>query len=275
MLEAIGDCGRTGRSYARTDGDRRMTNLRARHLASVLAALCACQDAGATDDGWTNELTVYMVGASIDGEAGAKGVTTDVDVGFDDILDNLEMGYMVAWRTQRGRWAVVADLAYLKLEQQKDGLGLAGATRSTIDADQTIVGLDAGYAVGERLFAYAGIRYWDLGVDLQVVGGGPLGEIIAAGADESWVDPVIGLRYAVPLGARWELVAKGGVGGFGVGSDFAWETTAFAGWNLTEHASLLFGFRWFDVDYEDGSGTNRLVYDVGLGGPSAGFTWRF
>lgn len=246
-----------------------------KRVAAALAALMGCSAAGAADEGWEHTVAFYMVGASMDGDTGIGDVTADVDVSFGDILDNLEFGAMAAYRGERGPWAVVADLIYMKLEQQKDNLGPLGGSRATVDSDQTIFELDGSYELSEQLSTYAGLRYWDLSVDLQVVGGGPLGETRARSADEDWVDPLVGLRYVWPLGERWSLIAKGDVGGFGIGSDFAWQASAFASWAFAEHASLLFGVRFLDVDYEDGSGNRKFTWDVLQGGPSAGLAWRF
>lgn len=246
-----------------------------RKTAALLAAAMVCGSASAADDHWQHTGTLYFVGAGMDGKAGVGGVIADVDVNFGDILDNLEFGFMAAWRAERGRWAVVADYSYLTLEMRNNSIGPAGNTRATVDADQTIFELDGAYALTEQLSTYVGLRYWDLGADVQVFGGGPLGEDLAGSGDENWIDPLVGLRYIMPLGERWEIIAKGDIGGFGVASDFTWQAMLLAGWNFTEHATLLFGYRYIDVDYDDGSGSSRILWDVGLGGPSAGLAWRF
>ena len=92
----------------------------------------------------------------------------------------------------------------------------------------------------------------------------PAGAVIRAGAT--------GFR---PLGADWEPVTKGDIGGFGVGSDFAWHVTAFAVWNFFDYATLMLGFRYLDVDYDDGNGAGRFLWDVSESGPAAGLAWRF
>lgn len=248
-----------------------------RKPASIIPALCALLTgpALAAEDAWQHSMAVYMIAASIDGESGVGHVNTDVDVSFGDILDSLEAGAMAAYRAERGPWAVVADVIWMNLEQDKDGLGPLGRTRADVELDQFIAELDLAYALNDRLDAYAGLRYWDVDADLTVEGGGPLGQTLSAGLSEDWVDPVVGLRYEWPLGAKWTLVARGDVGGFGVGSDFTWHATAYAAWNMFENASLLFGFRFLDVDYEDGSGSGRFMMDVLEGGPSAGVVWKF
>jgi hypothetical protein len=241
----------------------------------VAGLLLAGPGVAAAAEAWEHTVVLYGVGASIDGTAGVGGVEADVDVSFGDILDNLEFGAMAAWRAERGPWAVLGDLIYMRLEQRKNGIGPAGETRATVDADQVIVELSGSYAWNDRWSTYAGLRFWTVDVDLQVIGGGPLGETLARSGDEDWVDPMVGVRYVQPLGERWSLVSKADVGGFGLGSDFAWQASVFADWRFADHASLLVGVRFLGIDYDDGSGAGRFLYDVTQGGPALGVAWQF
>ncbi|MDH5255608.1 MAG: hypothetical protein OEW72_06805, partial [Gammaproteobacteria bacterium] len=216
---------------------------------SALLALLAASPAMAADaNEWQHTAVVYMIGAGIDGTAGVGPVEGDVDVSFGDILDSLEFGAMAAYRGDNGPFAIVADLIYMDLENDKSGLGPFGQTRATIELDQLITELDASIALTDRLDAYAGLRYWDVDSTVTVVGGGPLGETINGSLSEDWVDLLYGLRYAMPLGDKWTFIVRADMAPFGTGSDFSWHSSAFANWQLGEHASVLIGFRWLDVD---------------------------
>ncbi|MBL8201619.1 MAG: hypothetical protein JNK40_11645 [Chromatiales bacterium] len=242
--------------------------------AAALAVLTA-SPAFAADGDWQHTAVLYMIGAGIDGTAGVGPVEGDVDVSFGDILDSLEFGAMAAYRGDNGPFAVVADFIYMDLETDKNGLGPFGQTRTTVELEQLISELDASIAVTDRLDAYVGVRYWDVDSTVTVVGGGPLGEDISGSLSEDWVDVIYGLRYAWPISANWTLIVRGDVAPLGTGSDFSWHSSAFADWRLGEHASVLIGFRWLDVDYDDGEGANRFLMDVSEGGPTVGFAWTF
>ena len=82
-------------------------------------------------------------------------------------------------------------------------------------------------------------------------------------------------QFILTRGVGGTLVWRGDIGGFGVGSDFSWHTTAYASWQVAEHGNLLIGYRHLDVDYEDGSGASRFKMDVSEGGPTVGFAWGF
>jgi opacity protein-like surface antigen len=47
------------------------------------------------------------------------------------------------------------------------------------------------------------------------------------------------------------------------------------GFKFTDHFSLEAGYRWLDMDYSTGDGTDRFVYDVLTQGPIGGLAFRF
>ena len=122
---------------------------------ALLGLLAATAPSLAAANEWEHTAVIYMIGASIDGTAGVGPVEGDVDISFSDILDNLEFGGMAAYRADNGPFAVVADLIYMDLETDKNGLGPFGRTRATVELDQLIAELDAPIAVTDRLDAYA------------------------------------------------------------------------------------------------------------------------
>lgn len=242
---------------------------------ALLLALFALSPAPAVADEWQHTATVYMIGAGIDGKAGVGPVVGDVSVSFGDILDSLEFGAMAGYRGEKGPWAIVGDMIYMDLEQDKDGLGPAGRTRATVELEQLILELDVSRELTEGLDAYAGLRYWDVDSTVTVVGGGPLGETLNGTLGEDWVDLLVGLRYAVPIGENWLFVIRGDVAPFGTGADMSWHSTAYFAWQFGEHANLLLGYRHLDVDYDEGAGADRFLMDVGQGGPTVGLAWQF
>lgn len=243
---------------------------------AILQSAVACTLLGLSYQAPAQEVehtvTGYFVGAAISGTAGAGPLDAEVDVGFSDILENFDGGIMLAYRGERGPWSLTADFVYLGLEAEEKGLGPLGRTRVEIEADQVVLNLVVGHALNEHWSAYGGARYWDLDADVSVT---VAEENREASAADSWVDPVVGLRYAAPLGGQWSLLASADIGGFGVGSDFSWSATALAAYSFRPNAHLLIGYRHFDVDYEDGEGADRFKWDVWEGGPSLGIAWQF
>ena len=94
---------------------------------------------------------------------------------------------------------------------------------------------------------------------------------VSASADKDWVDPIIGVRAQWNINDKWFLAGKSDIGGFGVGSDFAWTVQATVGYHFTRNVSAEFGYRYMDTDYSDGA----FTYDVAQAGFYTGLNFRF
>jgi len=220
---------------------------------------------------WKHELAPYMWGSAMEGTTGIGGVTADVDVSFGDILDNLEMGFMGMYRGTRDRFSISVDTIFMGLgatERSRNDLA-----KADIDVDQFVLGAAAGYSLTEKFLVLGGLRYNDLSAEVKVTG--PLGNTADAETDESWVDPYLGAQYTIPLSDAWSLNLYGDIGGFGVGSDLAWQGLVTFRWQLTERTGALAAYRYMDVDYESGSGSDRFKYDMAFSGPALGIVFTF
>ncbi len=76
-----------------------------------------------------------------------------------------------------------------------------------------------------------------------------------------------------------DIILRGDVGGFGVGSQFSWNALAaysfvFGKRDGVTYSGLL-GYRALSADYEQGSGRTQYVYDVVMHGPVTGLTIGF
>lgn len=71
-----------------------------------------------------------------------------------------------------------------------------------------------------------------------------------ASGNDWWVDPIVGLRGQINF-TRWLfLAAQGDVGGFGAGSQIAWNTQATIGINFTRNIFGEIGYRYYYLDYD-------------------------
>jgi len=171
-------------------------------------------------------------------------------------------------RPPGSRWTLLTDLIFVALEERGTAPGPA-ASRAEAEIDQLIGELTAAYALREdgRLDVLGGVRYWSLSTDLTVQG--PMMDV-SADESEDWLDPLVGVRSRLPLGERVDLLLRGDVGGFGLGSDFAYQLGAGLAWSLGERTELVVGYRHLDVDYDDG-----FEYDVATSGPLLGLVLGF
>ena len=86
-----------------------------------------------------------------------------------------------------------------------------------------------------------------------------------------WFDPIIGLRGQINL-TRWLFLAiQGDVGGFGAGSQIAWQASGTVGINLTRNVFVETGYRYFYMDYKNGG----FLYKAAEAGIFSGIGVKF
>ena len=79
-----------------------------------------------------------------------------------------------------------------------------------------------------------------------------------------------------PFAEKWTLAVRGDMGGFGIGSasDLTWSITTGLDFKLSEKWSIDIAYRYFDMDYSKGSGSNEFGFDGSMDGVMIGLTWR-
>lgn len=239
---------------------------------TIVASLGLCVIASPANAAeWKYEIAPYLWASGMDGTSGIGPVTAETSLSFSDIMDNLEIGFMGAFRASKDRYSITVDAIYMGLGVTEKGPG--GVLKADIDMDQTGLETDFGYALNDRVTMLAGLRYVDLDVKLKVTG--PLGEVLSARQQQSWVDPVIGAQYLWPFADQWSLNLHGDIGGFGIGSDFAWQAMAVLRWQFSPRTGVALAYRYLDMDYEDGKGNDRFLYDMATSGPALGVVFTF
>lgn len=249
------------------------TGLKSLSLAAGLAASAAAEEAS----DWHFSIEPYLLASSIEGDASIGRITgVPVDVGFDDVLDSLDVGAMVHFEAIRNdRWGVVLDYGFMDLS------GSVGTARGGVIAADVRQGVLEAFVLrrisqGDAdLDIFGGVRWWDnevgANIDLALLPGSRNPKL-----EEDWVDPVIGIRRRQPVGDQWDLMLRGDIGGFGVSSDF----TAAVGVNFLrelESFTLDIGYRATWVDFEDGTPGERgfFAYDTVTHGPVIGLIFDF
>jgi hypothetical protein len=256
--------------------------------ASVsLIAITASLDAGTTasagsitattteavDSGWNFRFAPYAWVTALDGDIGIGPLTAPVDVSLSDTLDKLDMAYMFLVEAGCGRWTLTADFVYGDFSNEIAGGGKF-FNSFRYEYTQWVLTPTIGYRVIETdgysmdLFAGARTTSFETTLTGRFVGGGR----IRRGADDTWTDPIIGVRGQSELNERFFLRYNADIGGFGVSSDLVWQAFLGFGYNITENASLAVGYRGLGVDY---TSDQYRTLDVINHGPVLGLEFRF
>jgi hypothetical protein len=209
--------------------------------------------------------------AGLSGDFGVRGVVTEQDVKFTDILKRLDMIAVGSLYARYHRWEFFADGQYMKISDT--------ATLPGLLFDTARVSLKSAFAetfVGYRLIncqngilsVFAGSRYNYMSADLQIAKdsdprfprlrerlGIPLNLKVSGSTD--WVDPVIGLAGKVHVWKPVSIYAKGDIGGFGAASDFTWQVQGGLEFQLARWLWSDVGWHYMKYDYTSGGFTNK------------------
>jgi len=259
-------------------------------LASDSGEAAAAGDAHPpVSDVWEFSVAPYLWLSGLDGTVAAKGVESEFDVPFSDIIDVLDFAFFGQAEARRGKLSFTGALAYAKLSTDSaraTGSILPNAPPGDLRVDTVVdiltVEAAANYEVasapvfgdGRRiaLDVRAGFRAWWLenDVEAELDPGSPLAPFKRKFHENGgWVDLVIGARVRAQPTEKIGLVLSGDVGGFGIGSSskLTWSAAAFGTYQITEHWQLAAGWRGIDVDQD--------TADVFESGPLIGAVYRY
>jgi len=277
------------------------TNLKAgcSNLSAITFLLTVCialpvygEDATNSSGDWEIRLMPYFWMPSMKADSTINGLSGSIDLSFGDVLDYLDftaMGRVEAWK---GKWGLTFDGIYMNLGASESFQGRREAVNFNIDADVRLGMADFGlaYRIYEQRFGnndeqrlafepYGGLRYGylkqkiDLNVD--IAGIGSRGRTL--GTSEEWVEPFIGGRLIWDLNKRIALNFRGDAGGFGIGSasDLTWQVAGGVDYKFTKNMILNAGYRYVDLDYSRGSGSDEFGIRLKAQGPVLGLTILF
>jgi hypothetical protein len=253
---------------ARIDNRTRVPQFRFRTLALgvALAATAAVPPAAAqtAGDDWQVTLAPYAWGAAMEGTIAVRGQEAEVEISAEELLEDLDWGAMGMVAARKGDWGVTGDVFYVALSDRPEA--------PPVEVEQTvgIFTVQGLRRINDHLDLTLGLRWTEVtgSVRLDV-------PPVEFERTRDWVDPVVGIVLRTFAAGRWHGALIADVGGFGLGSDFAWQLFPSVGVALTDRASLDLGWRTMATDYETGQGSDRFATDVTLSGPVFGFVYQF
>jgi hypothetical protein len=268
-------------------------------LVAVRARAGEAPADGARPSDWTFEIAPYAWVPGTYGTIDVDGRTAHLSVTPIDLLEKVFDGDALAggayasarWR----RFSVFVDAFGGGVKSTEDVTVPTPRcdvdVRAKVRVREAIVDVGVGAEVGRwpipgrrrplTLGVYAGMRYVHLGNEIDATT-----EVVQLGLERrteatatfDWADPLIGVRFEVPLHDRVSLAFRGDIGGFGASSDLAWglvgDVRYWMGWSPRGARPWLgLGYRVAAFDRSGGDGEERA--DAQFRGPTAGVGFVF
>lgn len=225
---------------------------------------------------WHYLVQPYLMFPNMNGEVGLGELpNANVDASAGDIFNNLQIGAMLYLEAHNDLWAVSSDLLYMDLNQDVSERNLVKSGNA--DAKQFAWELAGLRKLLPWLEAGLGARLNSLTSGLQLNIETPGGETSdkSKSLTKTWVDPIIISRIKIPAGNKFLFQVRGDIGGFGIGSQFAWQVQADAGYRFSRLFDMGLSYRIIGIDYETGSSDSRFLYNVNTFGPCIKFGFNF
>lgn len=230
---------------------------------------------------WKFTLAPYLWVPAATGTVGVANRTANVDITLGDAFsalgDDFDGGFSLHVEAKYDKWSLFGDALYLKLKSEsvtptggqlttkfKEGIFELGAAYRLCEYK-----LDESGSTNLVLEPLAGVRVYYFDTTLS-------GSAVAASPSSinSWADVFGGVRGELSFFSNAvSIVGRADFGGGG--SNFAWNALAGVNLRLATWCSLIGGYRWLSVDYDNGQGLDHFEYDVLNQGPFIAFEFRF
>jgi hypothetical protein len=245
-----------------------MSNIKSFLSSAALVATLAAPAQGQSS--WAFDVAGSAFFGSLKGSSEVGRLGTPIDLDFDDVLAAREVGYTISAEGWGGDWGVILDLTSLTLSSRQATSQNGVLTK---DLEEMMVEGFIGRRLGEAAALYAGLRYWDTTLDLDL--SGPVSG--DANLNNSWIDPVVGARVRPVMDDGWFLAFSSDIGGFTLGSDLSIGADAGGGYQVSDSFSVYVNYQLLWVDYTTGASgaADYFKYSTTTHGPHIGASVHF
>jgi opacity protein-like surface antigen len=93
----------------------------------------------------------------------------------------------------------------------------------------------------------------------------------------TWLEPMLGGKLGVQVSDPLTFWVRGDVSGFGLAgdTDLSWNVLFGADWWVRRNLSLQLAYRFYSIDYSNGSGDNAFGFTENFNGPFISATFHF
>ncbi len=261
-----------------------------------------------TRDRWRFQLTPYAWLPEMKGSVTVLGMRQPVNLPLCDLfslVDELDVVVPLQLEARHGRWKLWLDIQYIKMHDRLRQSVSKQIGPEIVTADVTLnvnvrmlltefgvdyelfkLPLGEGQTPMLRFDVRAGGRYMYMKGEVGMVGQGaaigpgdvrtPIGGLaVDSGGSREWIEPLVGVGVWLDVSDRLTLMARGDIGGFGIGSDLTWQVVGGVEWKLCDWAALFAGYRLLDIEFTEGHGRKKFAFDVQMRGPYLAVMFRF
>lgn len=234
---------------------------------------------------WEFILVPYLWMTGIDGDVTVKGRDAEVDVNFEDILDELDIAALANFIAKRGRWEFFVQPNYMKLSPEGDVDRNTVTLDADVETEMLILEFGTFYKLGTwgdrfpvSLDILGGGRYWHFDNEIDLDIDRDIRKERDVDSEKDLIDPFVGLRVGTAISKKLRLGVRGDIGGFDISddtSDLSWQAIGLFEYDLSRRIVLGAGYRALDIRYETGSGNDKKGMDATIHGPVLGVGIRF
>jgi hypothetical protein len=219
-------------------------------------------------EGWDWMVAPYLWAATIGADVRTEVPPADSETEFSNVIDKLDGAFLLRLEGRGDHFGVLADLIFL---------GVAGSndhrlSHTESDLDTWLIEAAGVWNPSDDrdrgLGLFAGLRYVDVELTVQVDPLNPLFDTATVGDDKAYSDLMIGARYTWAFADRWGLTLRGD-GSFG-DTEGTWSASAI-GQYRTRNGGWFFGYRHLSVEIKTGESTTEIT----MSGPAIGYGFSF
>jgi hypothetical protein len=210
-----------------------------------------------SNDDWQFQVTPYLWATAIDGNTGTSAVQSDIDISAGDVIENLDMAFLVNLKAQKDHWGMTLDTVYMNLRPDAKGEPI----ELEVTAKQTLISGSVFYRpqAANGLELHLGARYVDLDNSFRITTSSPLpASSNKRELGDDWVETFVGARYTYAVSPKMNLIAYGDVAGFSGESDTMYQMMLSASYQYSKSWIFSAGYRTFVVDYD----RDNFAYDA-------------
>ena len=241
------------------------------------------QDANpTTKSDWTYLVEPYLLFPNMSGTVGLADLPeVAVDASTNEIFGHLKMGAMLYADAANDKWAMGSDIIYMSLAQGiKPKYEVLSGEIMAKQLAWEVSGLRKvnpwlELGVGGILNSVnSGVDMQHYSMNAQTGPGLPAVVNTTKEITKTWFDPMLITRIKSKAGEKFVYQFRGEIGGFGIGSDLAWQMQAVAGYQFSKLFAVTAGYRIISLDYETGSGQDYFHYNIDTSGPTLRFSFQ-